>query len=221
MELANSLLLRAIIPHEVMEKYKAGHFSNIKLKKIATQRKEEPAPISEGTSQYDACYTKHTPRGAVRILTTDHILFTNGENKATIRLLRCRGCHKRISKILPEDHDPVHLVTKMTLKDTEYHFEGEGVYCDTICAERHRQELAADISRGYIYRNAEPAMKLYHKLLTGEDEIPSRAHWSLLIEYGGSITREEYYRNRQRYIRCPTLVYSPTKVQFQVEVVKW
>lgn len=161
--------------------------------------------------------------------------------------LKCHWCHGLLVPDTSEDtfdrptlppatldpkRWPAMLVTKYWRRGDVHYFEGEGMYCDTRCVESHRAALGEGGAKATKYRDAGPIVRMYHALLAsgsvGEDDaahplppppLVPRPHWSLLQEYGGSMSREEYVGVRTIIKPLPHVVHLPTKYEYETKIV--
>lgn len=221
-----NLFLRGISPEEIVKKYESGYYQKLIVKKSPGGHKVEVAPRGMGTDQYAMRYDRQTDRAVFRVCTTNnhafnfHLKARETETKPDITGLMCHGCHLPLTERLQPSEEPKYLVMKITEKDRVYFIETHpGWFHDTVCAEMRRRELENDTKEGAMYRNAAPAMLLYHRLVTGQSQIPVRPHWSLLKEYGGPLDHDEYFADKLEYRELPNLVYLPTKKQYETKIM--
>lgn len=224
-----TLILRGINIDEIIDKYRRGEYSKLSgLKKTRPTHKVELTPQSRSSGGQvavdSATFDRKTSSGEVyRIYTTNAALFeaVSKEKPLDLSGLKCHSCHGLLSDRLPSGAPyPAMLVTRYYKSQDEHIFHGEGMYCDSVCAERHRTELADSDSRGAHYRGAASAMRFYHKLITGEESIPQRPHWTLLREYGGPLGRtDDYYSPSAPFRSLQNVVILPTKIQYETRLV--
>lgn len=206
-----TFLLKNINQNVLYEKYKSGYFNRpIKNKKIIEFVK--PVLKTSNLYQNNNLNTKIVTSGEknVEIFNKNGYVMPLGG--------RCQNCyidfpHEQIG--YPLAYECKYLIDENDLYKQIHIFWTEGCFHSYNCCLNYVRKINQGVLKDNLMNDAEIMLKLMHRLHYNTDEPLYNDNDSiLLIENGGSLTREEFNDKNVSYVRTNTVIKIPAQVVY-------
>ncbi len=212
-----SFALRKVDPGEVMMMYHSGAFVNQKKPSSKIDIKSAPV-ISTVDQKYDPTSSTYTCRNKNNLVVTftgsNHRNFEIFNKNKVVMGGRCEWCRLiftcevigcavayKFEELLDEEIKQVHT------------FWTEGTFCHPRCCLAHIQAFGLG-RKDPFYINAERYLRfMYHLSNPGEELMPSQ-DYRLLIENGGTLSKEDFFNGNIHYTRSSNVLLIPAKVEY-------
>ncbi len=218
-----TLLLKGLNYNRVIEKYNRGEYQDYKINnenQKSVKSVNLPATATNkifiGDKSSDDIYSLKLKDGqSKQVLTTNITRFKthelNGEKKKVgFRCLYCRNDY---------DYESLGVPVRISFKNNPPRAKGgpeeincymDGDTCGFECSLSqyllHRHDP--------LYLNSEQILRFMYKQLYPGSHLHEAPDYRLLSSCGGSVTAQEYHKNKHLYVRTGNLVLWPVKVQY-------
>jgi hypothetical protein len=223
-----TFLLKGVDPEKVKADYRAGFFSRpSKIKntiKIANAT-AILAPTYGNTNRDGVFSVKDRNNSTVVIATTGHQGFVSYNKTGSVQKGgRCEFCRIDFQDVAigyPISYQEMTVLTNSGTEEAKYrvlyNFWTEGCFCTFECALGYVRNILSRPAdyRDTTVRDSERMLKLLYMLSYPQSGVLRPAQDPrLLIENGGSLTREEWGDNRHVYVRSDRVLMVPAKVEY-------
>lgn len=206
-----TFLLKNINPNLIYEKYKSGFF-NRPIKNKTPIEIVKPALKTSSLYNNTILNTKIVTSGEknVEIFTKNGYIMPLGG--------RCQNCnidfnHEQIG--YPLAYECKHLIDDNDHYKQINVFWTEGCFHSYSCCLKYIRKINQGVLKDNLMNDAEIMLKLMHRLLYNTDEPLHEENDSLLlIDNGGSLTREEFNNKNVSYLRTNTVIKIPAQVVY-------
>lgn len=224
----NNFALRGIDPHEILELYRTGHFSECTVPTTKITRFNTNQTVTQrhlGNNKYDQAY-QIREGGRTRLYVTTgqkdfeaaSTMIQSGIDPREIHLLRenkCDKCGRNLNE-LPSDAYPVGIPIKVVKKGETYIFHTVLKHCTFGCA---RENLIGSLHNkfgDYISEDCIQWLQFMFNLMYPNRKLVSPPDRHLREENGGPMPDGEYYSSSTYYYKTPNIICIPTKQEYGI-----
>lgn len=195
-KIEKTFLLRGINPDEIAKKYNDGYFKNCIKKAINNSFLDSnidcdnTKPIYYDSKSFNKCL----------IVTSNYEMFNNYKDGEGLPIKgKCQWCLLQIIR------PPIGIPIKCIKNKDKYIFYVDGVYCSFPCCFSGLKRLLFYTFKNDkpLYKNSEQLLRLMYDLNYPGKKLFEAPDWQLLVENGGSLTKENFFDSNYSYCKIP------------------
>ena len=204
-----TFLLRGIDKDDMAKKYNEGYFKNVTKKQVNKLvtigddiTYDNTKPIYYDSKSFDKCI----------IVSSNYEMFDNFEENSLPIKGKCHWC------LIPITVPPIGIPVKCVKYKDKYVFFVDGCYCSFPCCYSGVKSLTQFTYRNDkpLYKNSEQLLLFMFELNYPGKKLKEAPDWKLLIENGGSLTRDKFFDFDCLYHKIPNYLI-PIKTRYIIQ----